>query len=228
MAECERRLQRAGYRRIEERDAWNLEKKGKYYFTRNGSTLVAFAIGGRFDPGGAGGGFTAIAAHTDSPCLKLKPKAESKAEGTRQLGVQTYGGLLLYPWFDRDLGLAGRVIVRGGEKKLEPRIVSIDQPVLKIPSLAIHLNRGVNQNGFKPSPQKELLPVYALDSASQESDSNKDSTASGIFSAIASRLGCEPDDIVDHELQVWQPAFLFLRMMTSHGSVSSPRVVRCS
>ncbi|PRQ20955.1 putative aspartyl aminopeptidase [Rosa chinensis] len=107
--EAKKRLQRAGYEQVLEREDWKLEAGKKYYFTRNYSTIVAFAIGKKFV---AGNGFHIVGAHTDSPCLKLKPVSEVAKGRYLEVGVQTYGDGLWHTWFDRDLTIAGRVIVR--------------------------------------------------------------------------------------------------------------------
>jgi aspartyl aminopeptidase len=180
VAESARRLRAAGFEHIRERDAWAglVKPGGRYFFTRNASTLVAFAVGEKYR---AGGPFWMVGAHTDSPCLKLKPvtrtagsdAATGGARGSVQVNVETYGGGSWCTWFDRDLGLAGRVLVRkegrggGGEGEggaggeLEQRLVRVDRPVLRIPMLAIHLQRGLNTEGFKPNMQTHLQPVLA-------------------------------------------------------------------
>lgn len=108
--EAKKRLRSAGYEQVSEREDWSLEAGKKYFFTRNHSTIVAFAIGKRYV---AGNGFHIIGAHTDSPCLKLKPV--SKKGGYLEVGLQTYGGGLWHTWFDRDLTVAGRMIIREGK-----------------------------------------------------------------------------------------------------------------
>ncbi|CAI7797796.1 unnamed protein product [Closterium sp. NIES-53] len=180
--ECRQRLLKAGYQQLSEREEWRLETGGKYFFTRNYSTIAAFTIGKKFKPGNA---FWIIGAHTDSPCVKLKPNSKASKAGFLSVAVQTYGGGLWHTWFDRDLGIAGRVILRhvdgeaggeggagegGGEGgkvgsvarvRLEHRLVQIDRPIMRIPTLAIHLDREVNTSGFKPNTQTHLLPVLA-------------------------------------------------------------------
>lgn len=176
VAESARRLSAAGFQHLRERDAWagRVIPGGRYFFTRNASTIVAFAVGEKYS---AGGPFWMVGAHTDSPCLKLKPvtrtsgsdAAQGAARGAVQINVETYGGGSWCTWFDRDLGLAGRVLVRaaGGDpndqqgQQLEQRLVRVSRPVLRIPMLAIHLQRGLNTDGFKPNPQTHLQPVLA-------------------------------------------------------------------
>src|SRR5690606_6055132 len=97
------RLQAAGYQQLNERDEWNLTAGGRYYVLRNQSSLIAFSLG---QPGALERGIRLIGAHTDSPCLRVKPQPELNRQGLWQLGVEVYGGALLAPWFDRDLSLA--------------------------------------------------------------------------------------------------------------------------
>ena len=103
-ASLARRLEEAGYQRLDERDAWRTEAGGRYYVTRNDSSLIAFKLG-RNAP--LEHGLRLVGAHTDSPCLRVKPNPELARKGYWQLGVEVYGGALFAPWFDRDLSLAG-------------------------------------------------------------------------------------------------------------------------
>ncbi|MDE0714037.1 MAG: M18 family aminopeptidase [Gammaproteobacteria bacterium] len=135
------RLAQAGFRRLAEGDDWGGLDKGRYFVTRNDSSLIAFNWSGD-----AGPGFRMVGAHTDSPCLKVKPEAISESEGYARLALEVYGGALLAPWFDRDLGLAGRVTYRDREGRIGNALVDFDRPVAFIPSLAIHLDRKVNEN----------------------------------------------------------------------------------
>ncbi|MDP3366413.1 MAG: M18 family aminopeptidase, partial [Pseudomonas sp.] len=103
------RLEAAGYRHLDERAPWHTEAGGRYYVTRNDSSIIAFKLGKR---PAVDGGIRLVGAHTDSPCLRVKPNPELQRQGFFQLGVEVYGGALLAPWFDRDLSLAGRVTYR--------------------------------------------------------------------------------------------------------------------
>ncbi|KAL6518326.1 hypothetical protein OROMI_034027 [Orobanche minor] len=136
-AEAKQQLDAAGFRLLNENEEWELKPGGRYFFTRNMSSLVAFAIGEKYTVGSA---FHVIAAHTDSPCLKLKPKPVSSKSGYLMLNVQTYGGGLWHTWFDRDLSLAGRVIVRADDGSFLHKLVKIKRPLLRVPTLAIHLD----------------------------------------------------------------------------------------
>ncbi len=150
------RLEAAGYVRLDEREAWHTEPGGRYYVTRNDSSLIAVQLGRRAP---LDGGLRLVGAHTDSPCLRVKPQPELVRNGFWQLGVEVYGGALLAPWFDRDLSLAGRVTFsRDGQ--LDSRLIDFRAPIAVIPSLAIHLNREANK-GWAINPQTELPPLLA-------------------------------------------------------------------
>lgn len=147
------RLEEAGFRRLDEREAWALTPGERVYVTRNDSSIIALQL-----PEGRLEVLRMIGAHTDSPGLRLKPNAAQTGAGWLQLGVEVYGGALLAPWFDRDLGLAGRVHVRHPDGRLEGRLLHVDRPVAIIPSLAIHLDREAN-NGRALNAQTEMAPV---------------------------------------------------------------------
>ena len=157
-AQCER-LEAAGYRRLTEAQVWKLEAGEGYYLTRNDSALIAFRL-----PKRGGKRFMMTASHSDSPALKLKDAPELPAvNGMKRLNVEVYGGALLAPWFDRPLGVAGRLVVRT-ENGVETRLVDCGRDLAMIPSLAIHFDRKANL-GHEIHPQAELAPVYGLDGA---------------------------------------------------------------
>lgn len=147
------RLRAAGYAAVAERQRWRPAVPGKYYFTRNDSSLVAVNL--RRPP--AEHGFRLVGAHTDSPCLKVKPNAVTHNNGYAKLAVEVYGGALLNPWFDRGLGLAGRVTVRSAAGRIENRLIDFARPLAFIPSLAIHLDRDANRN--RSINQQQELPA---------------------------------------------------------------------
>ncbi|TVU37007.1 hypothetical protein EJB05_18970, partial [Eragrostis curvula] len=120
--EAKRQLLAAGFKLLSENDDWDLQPGGRYFFTRNMSCLVAFAVGEKYR---VGNGFNIIAAHTDSPCLKLKPRSASFKSGHQMVNVQTYGGGLWHTWFDRDLTLAGRVILKASDGSFKHKLVKI-------------------------------------------------------------------------------------------------------
>ncbi|MBL1267991.1 MAG: M18 family aminopeptidase [Halomonas sp.] len=147
------RLEQAGFQRLEEKASWQLTPGKRYYVTRNDSAIIAFQL-----PESELTALRMIGAHTDSPGLHLKPNATQSSAGWLQLGVQVYGGVLLAPWFDRDLGLAGRVHVRHADGRLESVLLNVDRAIAMVPSLAIHLDRDVN-SGRPINPQTQMSPV---------------------------------------------------------------------
>ncbi|MEZ4272949.1 MAG: M18 family aminopeptidase, partial [Myxococcota bacterium] len=137
-AEVITRLEQRGFKPLSMGQAWDLEIGAGYYVVRGGA-LVGFVVG---EMPAAEAGFRLIGAHTDSPNLRIKPIADVHNKGYRQLGVEVYGGALTYTWLDRDLGLAGEVMLRGeGSAEITTKLLRIDEPIARIPSLAIHLNR---------------------------------------------------------------------------------------
>ncbi|GAA0902576.1 M18 family aminopeptidase [Streptomyces thermoalcalitolerans] len=152
-ANAAERLEKAGFRRVAETDAWDGTSGGKYVL--RGGAIVAWYV-----PEGAAPHtpFRIVGAHTDSPNLRVKPLPDTGAHGWRQVAVEIYGGPLLNSWLDRDLGLAGRLTLRDGSSHL----VNIDRPLLRVPQLAIHLDRSVTTEGLKLDKQRHLQPVWGL------------------------------------------------------------------
>jgi aspartyl aminopeptidase len=148
------RLEASGFRRLGEDAEWGSLRRGKYFVTRNDSSLVAFIYRGTPEKDG----FRLVGAHTDSPCLKVKPNAISESQGYARLALEVYGGALLAPWFDRDLGLAGRVTYVDRAGHIKNRLINFDHAVAFIPSLAIHLDRDVN-NKRSINKQNDLPAV---------------------------------------------------------------------
>jgi aspartyl aminopeptidase len=189
---CETRLQAAGFSRLEETDRWLLTPGGRHYVVRGGSSIIAFIVGSR---PAADAGLRLIGAHTDSPGLRLKPKPAEDVAGMVRLGVEVYGGPILATFADRDLSLAGRVNVRvpGG---FETRLVRFAEPLLRLPNLAIHMNREVNENGLKFNKQTELPLLLGV--------SEDGSKAEARFrQPIAALLGVEPDTLLTWELNAY-------------------------
>jgi len=192
-----------GFEEIQEDVKWNLKAGGKYFYSRNQSCLVAFTIGNNFVPGN---GFNLISAHTDSPCFKLKPCTNSQSQGFNQIGVSTYGGGLWHTWFDRDLTVAGRVIVTKGDG-LESHLVDIDRPIMRIPTLAIHLSDRT-ADGFKFNNETHLRPVIETVIKSQITTNSNDPHNKSFLQLLAHSINVKPEDILNFELSLCdcQPA----------------------
>ena len=153
------RLRAAGFVEIDERAEPKRIGPGDQGFVRRGGSVIAWRAGTESP---AAAGLRLVGAHTDSPNLRVKPKPDTSSEGYRQIGVEPYGGILRSTWLDRDLGLSGRVLV--DEKgKIAERLFRTDEPIARIPNLAIHLDRAVNTDGLKIDPQRHLPPVWGLD-----------------------------------------------------------------
>ncbi len=185
-----RRLENHGFEHLDMRATWSLKPGDRRYVMVNGSAVFAFIVG----DGGAAAPFDIIAAHSDSPGFRIKPNCEMPFEGGGvKLNTEVYGGPILYTWFDRPLGIAGRVALRSNDP-LRPdlRLVKFDKPMLVIPHLAIHFNRNVN-DGNKLSKQKDMLPVLALDS---------EEPAELIRTLVADELGIDKFDILDYDLSL--------------------------
>lgn len=153
VANMAKRLERAGFRRLDETQPWQLEPGERVYVARNDASLVALQL-----PDDRLQALRMIGAHTDSPGLRLKPNAAQVSGGWLQLGVEVYGGALLAPWFDRDLGLAGRVHLKREDGSLQGVLLNVSRPVAIVPSLAIHMDREAN-NGRAINPQTHMAPV---------------------------------------------------------------------
>ncbi|KAK8108417.1 Aspartyl aminopeptidase [Apiospora sp. TS-2023a] len=216
------RLEKAGFTNIKERDNWSstLKPGGKYYMTRNGSTIVAFAIGNQWKPGNP---IAMVGAHTDSPTLRLKPVSKKSQAGFLQVGVETYGGGIWHSWFDRDLSIAGRVLVRDGKGNFVQRLIKVDRPIVRIPTLAIHLDRS---SSFDPNKETELFPICGMVAAElnrtgakpEQDSNNKEVETDGdfqplkamterhhprILEIIAEHAEAQVEDVVDFELVLY-------------------------
>jgi aspartyl aminopeptidase len=152
VANSAERLEKAGFRQVEETDAWDSQPGGKYVL--RGGAIIAWYV-----PEGARPHtpYRIVGAHTDSPNLRVKPHPDSGGYGWRQVAVEIYGGVLLNSWLDRDLGLAGRLSLRDGSH----RLVAVDRPLLRVPQLAIHLDRQANE-GMTLDRQRHLQPIWGL------------------------------------------------------------------
>lgn len=183
------RLRHAGFVALREDERWQLESGGRYYVIRGGSSIIAFVAG---SAPLAERGFRLVGAHTDSPGLRIKPRPLQAGDGLLRLGVEVYGGPILATFADRDLGLAGRVAVREGTSTAL-RLVRFDEPLLRLPNLAIHMNREVNESGLKFNKQTELPLTLGLAGGSGETDSR-------FHALLAVHLAVNPGDILSWEL----------------------------
>ncbi len=147
----------AGFEHLREDEKWEVQAGNSYYIIREDGALAAFSLAGK-DP--ALVGFRMVGAHTDSPCLQVKPQPDRTQKSYRQLGVEVYGGPLLHPWFDRDLSLAGRVCCQVEDKSLATYLVDFQRPLLVIPSIAIHFNREANTKS-SINAQLQLPPIIS-------------------------------------------------------------------
>jgi aspartyl aminopeptidase len=183
-AEAAHRLEAAGFRALREVDAWPAGT-GSFYVRRGGS-LVAWTTGAQHGPAT---GFRIIGAHTDSPNLRVKPQPDAGRAHYRQLAVEVYGGALLNSWLDRDLGLSGRVVVRGPDGP-EERLLLVDRPLLRVPQLAIHLDREISSNGLLLNAQQHLSPIWGVG----------DPTPGGFASFVAKEIDVAAEAIVGWDL----------------------------
>lgn len=175
-------------------DALTAQPGEKFFVTKNHSAIFAFTVGKKPV---ADTGLKIIAAHSDSPCFRVKPHAEMLCEGgIVKLNTEVYGGPILYTWFDRPLSLAGRVLLKGNDA-LHPitRLVKIDRPLFSISHLAIHFNRAVNE-GNKISKQKDMLPIIAKVNNTLEAENM-------LLHLVADELQVETGDIIDFDLLVY-------------------------
>jgi aspartyl aminopeptidase len=190
VAEMVRQLREAGFSQLDA--GADTEPGGRYFLTRNDSSLIAFVCGREAHPVA---GMRMMGAHTDSPCLMVKPAPEKLRNGYFQLGVEVYGGALLNPWFDRDLSLAGRVSFEAVDGSLRTALIDYRRPLAVIPSLAIHLDREAN-NTRKVNPQTDILPILCQPGEAECPD---------LRTMLRARLleehpDCQVQQVLDYEL----------------------------
>lgn len=205
VAEMARQLSAAGFERLADDVGWEIQAGKGYFLVKNDSSIVAFRAGTEGEPGQ---GIRMVGAHTDSPCLMVKPEPEILSQGCFQVGVQVYGGALLNPWFDRDLSLAGRVSYLCREGKLRVGLIDFREAIATIPSLAIHLDRDANRKR-EVNPQTAVVPVLCLAS----------DPAPNFRELLSARLkeergGIEVREVLDYELSFYDtqgPAMVGLK-----------------
>ncbi|GAA4613549.1 M18 family aminopeptidase [Actinoallomurus liliacearum] len=192
VASTAERLEKAGFRHVAETDPWTGETGGRYVV--RGGAIVAWYV-----PEGARPEtpFRIIGAHTDSPNLRVKPRPDFAAQGWRQVAVEIYGGPLLNSWLDRDLGLSGRIVLRDATT----RLIAVDRPLLRVPQLAIHLDRGVNENGVVLDRQRHTQPIWGIGDVHEGM----------LIEFVAEEAGVDAAEIVGWDLMahdVQPPAYL--------------------
>ena len=188
-------LDKNGFIEIKETDKWELQAKGKYYVIKNDSALIAFEVGtGNIEETG----FRLIGAHTDVPGFRIKPNPQMISEGKYvKLNTEVYGGPILYTWYDRPLSIAGKVSIKGvSPLKPETRLININKPLLIIPSLAIHMNREVNE-GYKINKQVDTLPLLGLINDELEKEDY-------LMNILAEELQVNKEDILNFELGLYE------------------------
>ncbi len=194
VASVRARLLQAGFIALQEDELWQLQAGHSYFVTRNDSSLIAFHYA---HAQCVENGFRFLGAHSDSPCLKVKPNAEIRIKNYLKLGVEVYGGVLLNPWFDRDLSLAGRVVYEDSQARQQSCLIDFKRAIAIIPSLAIHLDREANQNR-SVNAQKDILPLLAQ--ISGDTQNFEDILLSQIREQHA---GLDVDKILDFELSFY-------------------------
>ena len=187
---CEKRLTDAGFEVVDYGMAWNLKAGGKYVINHHETTLFAFTLPQNWSDREPA--IRIAAAHTDFPCLRIKPSCDIQTNGYAQVNVEVYGGAILNTWLDRPLGVAGRVAVRSGDV-FTPKVVTFqsEKNLMTIPNLAIHMNREVNK-GVELNKQTELLPICGL---SDDADYFLD--------FLVKELAVKKEDILDFELTIY-------------------------
>lgn len=171
----------AGFEELLESKSWKLKAGKNYFVTRNGSSIIAFRM-----PKKEYKSFMIMASHSDSPTFRIKEMPEMKEGHYVKLNTEKYGGMLMAPWFDRPLSIAGRVLVKGKDE-LEIKLVDLDKDICMLPSLAIHMNREAN-DGYKYNAQKDMLPLISMNEKFN------------LKETVAKHLGVKADDIIGSDL----------------------------
>ena len=180
----------AGFNALREEDSWELTPHGKYFVVRNDSSIIAFTYPSQAK---IEAGFHMVGAHTDSPALKIKPHADLKRHGVKQLGVEPYGGMLYNPWFDRNLSIAGVVYFSKSDGSMGSKLVDFKRPIGMIPSLAIHLDKEANSKR-SVNAQEHLPVVIGLDNDKS------------FYDLLHEELGEADIEILSHELFLYDVA----------------------
>lgn len=200
----EETLDKHGFIKLSNLSKWDLKKGGSYYVVISDATIIAFKIGKNVD----NPGFKAVVSHNDSPTFKIKPNYIIKTAKCSKLNTEPYGGALFATWFDRPLGIAGRVLVKNGDE-INTLLVDLDKKNVIIPSLAIHLDRTANSNATY-NPQIDMLPIMGEENAD-------------FMPLIEDKLNIKKEDILDHDLYLYNCQELALTGMNDEF-VSSPKL----
>lgn len=171
----------AGFQELSESKPWKLKADKNYFVTRNGSSIIAFRM-----PKKEYESFMIIASHSDSPTFRIKEMPEMKEGHYVKLNTEKYGGMLMAPWFDRPLSIAGRALVKG-KNELQVKLVDLDKDLCMLPSLAIHMNREAN-DGYKYNAQKDMLPLVSMNEKFN------------LKELVAKHLDVKPEDIIGSDL----------------------------
>jgi aspartyl aminopeptidase len=197
-------LKKAGFTELSESEKWKLEKGGKYYTLRNGSSVIAFTI-----PKEKNEGYSIVASHSDSPSFRLKDTPEIKTEGRyTKLNTEGYGGMIISSWFDRPLSVAGRAVIKT-KNGIKNVLVNIDRDLLIIPNLAIHIERTIN-DGYKYNLQKDTLPLLGDEKAD-------------LKDLIAKEAGVDKKDLLSSDLYLY-PRGKGTFIGANEEYISSPRL----
>lgn len=191
--EAEQQLKEAGFEELRFSNTWGLTEGGKYYMKHHDTTLLAFTVGQQVE---SQEGFKIAAAHTDFPCLRIKPNPDVVTSGYAQVNVEVYGGAILNTWLDRPLSISGRIAVKSNDvMHPDMHYIDIKRPLMTIPNLAIHMNREVNK-GVELNRQTDMLPVVGL----LEKELNE---KQAFLKFLAKEEGVAVEDILDYELWVY-------------------------
>lgn len=191
--EAEQQLKEAGFEELCFSNTWGLTEGGKYYMKHHDTTLLAFTVGQQVE---SQEGFKIAAAHTDFPCLRIKPNPDVATSGYAQVNVEVYGGAILNTWLDRPLSISGRIAVKSNDvMHPDMRYIDIKRPLMTIPNLAIHMNREVNK-GVELNRQTDMLPIVGL----LEKELNE---KQAFLKFLAKEEGVAVEEILDYELWVY-------------------------
>jgi len=193
VASVETQLLSFQFVKLDEADKWQLKPGGRYYVVRDDSSVIAFVLGEKTL---LETGFKIIGAHTDSPGLRIKPKPATGMDALLRLGVEVYGGPILATFTDRDLSLAGRVVYKNEQGHIVSKLISFDQPLLRLPNLAIHMNRAVNEEGLKLHKQFEL-PLILTQLSEQQLPQDY------FLALLQQQIGVEATRLLSWELNVY-------------------------